>query len=398
MRISTSQLFAQGLNTMLSQQSALAQTQLQVATGKRILSPADDPAGSKRVLDLNETLAITRQYQVNADAAESRIGFEESALGAVTNIVHRVRELAIQGNNATLSRDDRTAIGREVQQRLAELLGLANSQDGQGEFLFAGFSTRTKPFAADGAGNFIYSGDQGQRKVQIAPGLLVADGNNGTEVFQRIRNGNGTFQTSENLANAGSGVIDPGSVTNLPAWVPDTYTLTFTSATDYEVRDSSAALVTSGTYVDGAAIAFNGIQTAVSGSPAVGDNFTLSPSTHQDLFTTLDNLANALVGTGTSPTQQANLNNAINRVLVDLDQGLENVLQVRADVGARLNSIESERNVNADMELLIAQNLSTLENADLVEVITRLNQQLASLEAAQASFARLQNLSLFNFL
>ena len=394
MRIATSQIFSRGLGAILDQQASLSRTQLQVATGQRILQPSDDPAGAKRVLDLNESLALTQQFQSNAETAVSRLGTEDAILGAISNILQRVRELALQGNNATVSGNDRAALAIEVRERLAELLGLSNSTDGKGEFLFSGFSTRTQPFVADGAGGFTYNGDQGVRQVQVAAGFRVADSHSGTEVFQAILNGNGTFRTSESGANTGNGVISPGTVTNLAAWVPDTYQINFVTATDFEVRDSSAGLVTSGTYTSGGAITFNGVQTTVSGTPVSGDSFTVAESNNQDLFTTVQSLAVAFEG----GFPQAPLNNAVNRVLSDLDQTMENVLQTRAQVGARINAIDSEREVNTDLELLISQDLSGVQDVDLVEVITLLNQQLGALQAAQLSFVKVQNLSLFNFI
>ena len=193
MRISSSQIFNRGLNAILDQQSAVSKSQLQVATGKRILTPADDPGGAKKILDLNETLELTRQYQSNAATATSRLASEDSVLDRVTNVLQRARELAIQGNNSTLTGTDRQAIAAELEERLGELLGLANTRDANDEYLFAGFSTRTRPFATDGAGNFIYNGDQGQRELQVGPSYRVADGDSGADVFQTILNGNGTF-------------------------------------------------------------------------------------------------------------------------------------------------------------------------------------------------------------
>lgn len=398
MRVSTSQMFNLGLNAILSQQSGVAKTQLQVATGKRILTPSDDPAGAKQILDLNETLELTRQYQINADTATSRLALEDSVLDGVTNLLQRVRELAIQGNNSTLTGADRQAIARELEERLGELLGLANTRDANDEYLFAGFSTRTRPFATDGAGNFTYNGDQGQRELQVGPSYRVADGDSGTRVFQAILNGNGTFSTSESPANTGTGVVGAGSVVDPTAWIPDTYTISFLSATNFEVRDSSAGLVASGVYATGATISFNGIAVDFQGDPAAGDGFTVSPSVNQDVFRTVQNLIDTFNAANSTTVGQTQLHNAVNRFLTDVDQAVENVLQVRAGVGARLNAIDSEMEVNADFEVQIQADLSAVENADLSELITRLNQQLGTLQAAQLSFAQLQNLSLFNYI
>ena len=398
MRISSSQIFNRGLNAILDQQSAVSKSQLRVATGKRILTPADDPAGAKKILDLNETLELTRQYQSNAATATSRLASEDSVLDRVTNVLQRARELAIQGNNSTLTSTDRQAIAAELEKRLGELLGLANMRDANDEYLFAGFSTRTRPFATDGAGNFIYNGDQGQRELQVGPSYRVADGDSGADVFQTILNGNGTFATSEDPTNAGTGVVGAGSVVDPSAWVPDTYTITFTSATAFEVRDSGAGLVASGAYSSGASIGFSGITVDFVGDPVTGDSFAVSPSANQDMFRTVQNLVDAFNASNSSTVGQTRMHNAVNRFLTDVDQAVENVLEVRAGVGARLNAIDSEMELNADFEVQLQADLSAVENADLTELITRLNQQLGTLEAAQLSFARLQNLSLFDII
>ena len=397
MRVSTSQLFQQGLQTILRQQTEIADSQLRVATGNRMLSAADDPAAAAQVLDLNEALALNHQYERNSNAATGRLALEDSALDAVVNVLQRVRELAIQGNNATLTDPDRQAIAREVEQRLEELLGLANSQDGNQEYLFAGYSTRTLPFT-ESAGGFSYGGDQGQRELQIAPGYSVAVGDPGSAVFQAIRNGNGVFATRDDPANVGSGIIDTGSVVNAAAFGSDTYTITFVSGSNYEVRDGNSALVSSGPYTSGDAISFAGIQTAITGNPAAGDSFTITRSANQDVFTTVQGMISALSISGNDPASSAMRNNAMNRFLVDVDQAMENILGVRANVGARLNAIENEAAVNEDFEIHLQQMLSDVRDIDLTEAISRLNQQLASLEAAHRSFLLVQNQSLFNFL
>ncbi len=398
MRIATSQMFSQGLNAILDQQAELTKTQIQIANGKKISAASDDPAGASRILGLREAVEITRQFQTNASAATSRLSLEDTVLDNVTNVLQRVRELALQGNNATLTSQDRQGLAVELEQRLDELLGLANTKDGNDEFLFGGFSTRTQPFAADGTGGFVYNGDQGQRRIQIAPAIRIADGNSGSEVFQAILNGNGTFRTADDPVNLGSGLIDAGDVVDPSSWIVDNYTINFTTDSNFEVLDGTLTPILTGPYDSGSVISFNGIQVAITGAPVAGDRFTVSPSARQDMFTTVQALATAFAAPDSDGAGAARLHNAANRALADLDQALENVRGVRAGIGGRLNAIETEQSVNADFELQLRADLSRAEDVDLAEVISRLNQQLVSLQAAQESFARLQNMTLFNFL
>ncbi len=180
MRVSTSQIFRQGVDAMLEKQRDLSRTELQVASGKRILNPSDDAAAAVRILDLKEAQSRLAQYQRNADAATARLDQEETALQGVENLLQRVRELAVRANNDTLSQEDRSAVAAEVREHMGSFLQLANSKDANGEYLFAGYQSQTQPFSHNGAGTFTYSGDEGQRMVKIGDSREVAIGDPGS--------------------------------------------------------------------------------------------------------------------------------------------------------------------------------------------------------------------------
>ncbi len=398
MRISTQFGFQRSLDAIQRIEAQLAETQLQVATGKRVIKPSDDPVSAKRILDLGEAISRSDQYISNANTARARLGLTDTVLNGATNILQRVRQLAVAGENGVLDDSDRQAIAKELQLRLDELLSLGNTRDANNEYLFAGFSSHTQPFTHDGTGVFAYQGDQGHRELQVGPAFNVPVSDSGQAVFREIRNGNGTFVTADNPANTGTGIIDTGSVTNLASWVPDTYTISMTTAGTYEVRDAASALVTSGSFVSGAPIVFRGIQTGITGVPANGDSFSVGSSANQDLFTTVHNLATAFESTTTGDADRARISNAVNRVLTDIDQGIENLSQIRAGIGARLNAVDNEVGATEDFRLQLRDSFAKEQEVDLAEAITRMNQQLTALQAAQQSFVRVQNLSLFNFL
>ncbi len=402
MRISTNQIYNQSLNAMLDQQAGLNRTQLQVSTGRRMLNPSDNPAQAAHALDLKQAIDTNKQHQVNADTTRERSSLEDSILAGVTDVLQRVRELTVQGANDTQNNDTRRYIAAEVRERLNQLLAQANTRDANGEYLFSGFQGQTQPFARSGAG-FTYSGDQNKRYLEIGPGIQVADRDSGADVFQLIRNGNGVFTTLNNPANTGSGVIVPGSPG--AAFVPDTYTIAFTRVlpTDpitYSVTGAvSGVVVAAGTpYTSEANITFNGATVSVSGTPANGDSFTVAPSANQDVFTTLQNLVNTLEAGGSGPASQAQFHNGINRALVNIDQSLGRIVEIRSQVGARLNTIDGQKNANDAFSLQLEQSLSDVQDLDYAEAISRMNRQLLGLEAAQQAFVKVQGLSLFNFL
>ena len=219
MRISTAQIFQQSVDAMLTQQRQLSETELQVASGKRILRPSDDPSAAVRVLDLSEAQQRLAQYQRNADAAIARLDQEESALLSIENLLQRVRELAVQGANDTLSVDDRQAIATEVREHMQSFLELANSRDASGEYLFAGYQSLTEPMTHNGTGTFSYTGDTGQRTLKIGDTREVAIGDPGTLFMGFAAAAGGTTDVGKVLydlaSNLEAGNADTNAITDI---------------------------------------------------------------------------------------------------------------------------------------------------------------------------------------
>lgn len=385
------------LTAMLTQQATLSKTQNQIATGKRIQTPADDPVGAVHLMELQRALQESEQFRKNADSASNRLTLEEQALADAGTLLQRARELTLQASNATVDSASRRMIATEVRVRLEELTDIANRRDAGGEHLFSGYATLTQPFVT-GGGSVIYQGDQGGRSLQVGPAQRVADSHSGYQVFMNVAEGNGTFVTNSGAGNTGTGVIASGSVTDPAQWVADDYTLRFTSATgDYEILDSSAAVVATGTYAAGDTIAFNGVAVNVSGEPALNDTFTISRSRTEDVFTTLSSLITALESPSVTQQQRAQLQTDIGRALQQLDQAAEHLTSVRAEVGARLSSLDGTRATLEDHAVELQRMSSELSDLDYAEAITRMNQQLVGLQAAQASYTQIAQLSLFNY-
>lgn len=196
-RISTSQIFQQGVDAMLEKQRELSKTELQVASGKRILNPSDDPAASVRILDLQEAQKRLLQYQRNAEVAVAKLDQEETTLESLENLLQRVRELAVQGNSDPVGAEGRAAIATELRQHIEQFLQLGNTRDANGEYIFAGFQSQTRPFSHDGVGNFSYGGDTGQRTLQIGESREVAIGDPGSVFMDFAASGGGTTNIGE---------------------------------------------------------------------------------------------------------------------------------------------------------------------------------------------------------
>ncbi len=399
MRVSTVWMQQQSLNTMLDRQSNIATLNQQLSTGKRITQPSDDPVGAARALDLGHQIADTAQYQRNITAANARLSLEDQSLGSVTNVLQRVRTLVLQAVNGSQSDGTRGDIAAELVQLRQQLLGQANSQDSQGEYIYAGNRTGTAPFATQG--NTTYFGDDGQRMVAAGAGLQIATGDPGSAVFANIPTGNGTFAISAGAANAGTVVAGATSVSDPAAspsaWDGGGYSIVFTAANAYAVRDASNTVVDTGSYdpVNGGTIGFRGAQIALTGTPVVGDSLTIAPSTNQDVFTTLQNFIGALQlpnGGG------ADMQNAMNAQLMNLDQAMGNVTRTRGQVGARMNALDQQQGLNNDLTLQYQSSLSDVQDVNYYDAVGQLNAQTTALQAAQLTFSKMQTSKLFDYL
>lgn len=405
MRISTSQIQQMSLNAILEQQAKLAHVQQQIATGRRILSPSDDPAGAARALELAKAIDTIERYDRNADYAESRLRLEESIIAEVEDIVLRIRELAVQANNATLSAEDRQMIAAEVRERLEQIVEFANTTDGAGEYLFAGFKSRTEPFVQVGD-TVSYRGGQHARMVQVGPNRQLATTHSGFAVFMKIPTGNGRYVSSADLSNTGTGIISGVEVTDAGAAdaAKPPYKVVFkedpaTGELSYEIdTDGDGTPDITSRFEPGDTLTVSGLSVTIKGEPAAGDSFTIDESGYQSLFETVDEFADALEAATDTATGRAEFLNIGNSTLANLDQALNHLLERRAELGARLNALDSEREANAAALLELKKTQSAIEDLNYAKAITELKQRLIGLKAAQQSYIQIQGLSLFNYL
>ncbi len=404
MRISTSQIYQAGTRSLLDGQSNLYKTQNQLSTGKRFLSSEDDPVAAAQVLLTKQTLAINDQYTDNQSNASSQLAYEESRLQSVVESIQNIKERVVAGGNASYSDSDRATIAKDLQSELDFLFGVANTTDANGYYLFSGYQGSTQPFQkqlnANGSVSVEYRGDDGQRLMQVGTSRQIAVSDSGRDVFERNRTGNGTFTLGAATGNQGTGVLGKGSVLNPAAWTGNTYQIEFTTATDYEVTNTTTGAVVTGTYAaDTAITAIPGISFSISGTPATGDTFTVAPSTNQSVFATLQSLINAFsTGISGNATATAAFNNAYNAGMGNLDGVLDNVLTVQASIGSRMNELDALSNVSESLDLQYQESLSNLQDLDYAAAISTFVQQQMQLEAAQSSFAKISGLSLFNYL
>lgn len=282
MRVSTSQIYSIATLGMTQAQAAVTKTQEQMATGKRVLSPADDPVAATSILQLNQELARTEQYKKNINVAENSLNLEDTSLQTVSDLVQRMRELAVKaGNTAVLSASDYRSLAAEVDTRINELLNLQNTRNASGQYIFAGYQSGTKPFVGDGGGNFSYLGDEGQLRLQASASVTVAVTDSGKRLFVDVPSGHNTFNTSASPSNQSipPAVISVGQVYDQEEFdrlYPQDLVVSFSksgNATLLSVseRSSGKLFISNQPYMSGDEIKVAGASFKVLGTPYPGD-------------------------------------------------------------------------------------------------------------------------------
>ena len=433
MRISTSMLHELGMNGVLRNQNAQLQLQEQISSGRRVHRPSDDPVASAAAVNLEQAKSLNTQWGTNAANAESALALEEQALGDASRILQDIKTLTIQAGNAALQNSDRASIGGEIRGLYDQLLGVANRTDANGSFLFSGYQGGTKPFSETAPGVVAYGGDDGQRLMQIGAQRRVAIGNSGAEIFQRVREGNGTFVATAAGSNTGAAIVGATTVRDGQAWASATnsrdYTVTFhvdsasPPVTTYDVIDnvSNLSMLTGAapvagpharTYQAGAQISLAraasdpsaapwnaGVEFTMTGAPASGDTLAVERAQNQDVFATIHELVTTLsAGVTPGAPSRAAFQNNLNQSGANIDGALDSLLTARSSIGSRMQEVAAVRETSAALDVNYDTDLARLQDLDYAKALSDLSRKQIGLEAAQKSYIAISRMSLFDFL
>lgn len=404
MRISTNMIFESGSKQLGELQSALARTQQQVASGRRILTPADDPVAAATALGIDQAISINNQLSVNRQNIKSSLSQEESVLQSVTSLLQSVKDAVVGAGNASMNDTQRQTYLTQLRSNFDELLGLANTRDSGGNYIFGGYQTNSAPFTKSATGAS-FTGDQGQRMLQVDNARQMAASDSGRDVFEGGKTGNGYFVTSAGATNNGTGLMSVGSVSDLTQLSGHEYELTFsidplTNETTYLVTETPAPVIPAvpQPFVSGEAITLAGMQFDIKGTPSDGDTFTVKPSSEQSVFTTITDLINIISAPAEGQPGQTRLTNGLSAANINIEKMLDNILTIRTTVGARLKEVDNLDNTGADIQLQHQATLKALQEIDPAEAYSEFTQQQYTLQAAQQSFIKITSLSLFNIL
>lgn len=319
MRVSSSELFTSSVTQMDNQQAQITQVYQEISSGQMLSTPSANPTGAAQAVQLSATSAALNQYETNQNAALASLQIEDQTLTSVNSVLNSVYSQVMQAGDGVLTNSNRASLATQMQGELQQLMTLANTTDGAGNYIFAGFKASTQPFTSNAGGVVTYNGDGGSRQVQIAPSTSVAQGDSGASVFLTVPSIGSAPVPAAGAANTGTGTVNAVTVTNPTALSNnDLYTITIggtAAAPTYTVNDATTGTTSAAQpFASGTAINLGGQSLTISGTPNAGDTFTVTPATQSDtsVFSVISSIISALNSPVASGTQgQTALANAL---------------------------------------------------------------------------------------
>jgi flagellar hook-associated protein 3 FlgL len=398
MRISTLMQYRSGEEQIVRRQRELLGAQLQVASGRRIANPADDPLGAADAAAIRSGVSRLLQFKENQGHARFMLNQVEAVVSQIGDAMVEVQERIIAAGNGANGNAERTALARDLQGLLHRIVGLANSDDGAGGYLFAGSRDQAAPFAQNG--NVVgFRGDSTVQRLEVANDRLLQVKFSGDDLLLKIRPGNGSFVTAADPGNAGAASIDAGTIDNPSALTGSGYAIDFDGLNFVVTRLSDSTTTVIAPAASGpTSIELDGMRLIVSGAAAAGDRFTIAPAGYQSLFDTLAQAITLLQAPQNDAAARAKFTTAFANVLASVEQAADHLRLKRAETGAALAELGGYEQVNEDRSLEQQGRLSAVEDLDYAQALAELTRKQTGFEAAIRSYSAVSKLSLFNYL
>ena len=393
-RISTSNAYSGALDNLMSRQDTLTESQEQLTSGKRVNKASDDPTSAARAERARALEARTTASARAVDASSNAMTLTESALGDAGDLLQQARELLVSAGDASYSDAERASKATAIKAIRDQLLEVANRPDGQGGYVFSGQGSGGAPFV-DQPGGVVFNGVGGSVNVATDEPLpLTLDGGS---VWLSANTGNGVFKTSN--TNSSTAWIDAGRVTAPAQITSSTYDIVFSTAagsTTYSVLKDGTAVSSGNTYDSGKQISVDGMSFAITGAPANGDDFQMTPSTKS--LSVFDALDNAVVQLSTPNQGGPKVQQAVQDSLRNIDQCNSQISGARSFAGTTLQRLDGVKGRLDATELSAQTARSSAEDLDMVKALSSFNSQQTGYQAALQSYATIQKLSLFQYL
>ncbi|WP_159818328.1 flagellar hook-associated protein FlgL [Colwellia sp. 20A7] len=404
MRVSTAQFYFQSAQMMSQKTSEVSDQMAHISSGLRVHTAKDDAVSYGTLSGLKDDLANIEKYKSNIIMAESDNNLQDVVFGDAELVLNRITEDMLLANNGRMSTEDLQTLANQLRDSFDQLLDISNTQNENGDYIFAGFQNNLQPFSQNTDGSVVYSGDTGVNELQVSKNITIATNQTGDAAFLNVENAIGDF-TADYITNTSGVAVESAKVADRNAYntavTPHDYTFSFDAITnDLTVTDSGGGIVfPAAPYTAGQTITFDGVDVTLSGNPLPGDSFVISEEEEISIFETISGaiewMERGVVSDDQNPEQHQVDYSAL---LTQLNSATSHMTSRRVDAGVRLQVLETQENRHLDTELATAINLGQLQDLDYAKAISEFEQSQIALQASQQTFTTVQGLSLFNYI
>ncbi|MAI13591.1 MAG: flagellar hook-associated protein 3 [Rhodospirillaceae bacterium] len=405
----------------------IQEKQEKIASGKAILKASDDPVAAVELSAAREQEQLLTRFEENSFKAQNRLNSADKTLQEALSVMTRIAELATQARSPAYDGFSRKAILTEVTSLKETLVDLANTKDSYGQSLFSGFRTDKEAFVRNIDGTISYNGDRGTHTVQVSENVIVGTGVDGETVFGRVETVNGRKSIFE-IVEGVMASIDPLREINELAVAQGNAKVNLelprqNQDWEFTLKGSVGAVKIEATLAEGMeekladAINSKSDQTGVTAEYIAETNSISLSEKNMDQIIIEDI---EIEGQGISneagfyhmtvieiDENGAEVGKA--RFLTDEDQllgrGIQNLLSSidhislqQAQIGAQMSKAAIQQDMLESRKQAVTKNISAISDADLAELITKLQSQLTNREAAQQAFAKIGQQSLFDYI
>lgn len=426
-RLGSANIYDAARNNLMARQSALANTQEHLTSGKRVINASDDPTAAAQAERALTRMSRIQTDQRALDAQRNSITQAESTLGDVNDAMQNFRELVVSAGNGTFTPAERAIITGQLQGLRDQIFAMANRKDTNGQPLFGALASALTPFVGPQgtAPDYTFQGLPGQPSSSEVAIPFSVDGDS---AFMHQPARDGVFNASVNTAPPSHALRTDNVVVSNTATVAataaaafaatgvpyPTYSISFTAVDSTTTPGTTTATYTitetpsvtplgapapfapvNISYPSGTSALISGIpglSFSVSGTPSVGDTITINE--RPSIFSVLDDAIRNISGA----TDNNAAAQAVSQALANIDIGMGRVSAVRGQAGDLLNradNISASQNKRSDQ---LEADRARAEDLDMVKGISDFQNLQTGYQAALQSYAQVQKLSLFNYI
>ena len=427
MKVSTKFFNQSQLDVFGSMNKEIQNVQERIASGKNIVRASDDPVAAVKLSAAKEHRNLLERFDKNVDAAHRRLALADNALDQAVTTITRIGELTVQAANDTNGAGERTAIAMEVQELIKHMVELANTRDAQGQSVFSGYKTNAKAYEMTQDGEISYNGDRGQTFLQISENMKVANGMDGETVFGRVQTGGGPKSIFSILQGVAESIVQASSLSgqgsargtaelafSLPR-DPVTFTFNLTGADGTAAIEASLAegkytdfidQVNAQTHLTGVTASLDAVTGRVQLVDSANDVIVLNDLQIEGIETSSDEMTAyvdfySIDGEGNEIGFARRLTDEdllLSNISTDINDAINHLSNQQAYLGAQMNKADQQKDVIAQRKIAVSEEVSELGDADLTELVTKLQSLLLSRDASQQTFAKIGQQSLFDFI